>query len=124
MKINCVTPININLSNGVYLLQKEGGVGKSYLAYLLAKAYGNKIDTAVVTYKNNTRVVYGDLKKAKVIMLDRVDRYVDTLSASAVEGMGKNAIVLMDCKCYYSSFNVSRKRAYLSYDGDKIEVTR
>lgn len=124
MNLSCDgVQININLPNGIYMLQKEGGIGKTFLATLLGKLGECGESSASVTYCNGKRVTKGNLQTARIIMYDRVDRYVSKSLADEMESLSCKSIILMACNGYYKDFNVSRKRAYIFYNGKDIKVT-
>ena len=114
-----VKTIKINLKNGVYILQRDGGVGKTYLAKLLSKeiTWGYKV--CVVTFMANQVVVLGNLSEAELIMFDRYDVYWDEVDVDLQE-LGKRAIVLMDCKGFYDNLSFGVKRASVEYKSNNL----
>ena len=104
MVLNGSVTIEINIEkNGVYMLQRECGVGKTYLATLVKDLISFYPECAVVTYSGDRMVVYGNLSTAKFIVMDRFDRYALEISGDQMKDLGKRAIVLIASKCYYNT---------------------
>ena len=126
MKINCEVAIEIDLENGVYEFEHQGGTGKTYLCKLLTKLSQEGYPFATVTYKEGAVVVTGDLETAKLIIFDRLDLYVQSYNMEQMEKLGSHAIVLLVLKSYvYSEDDGSWGRAltaYIEYDGESIKV--
>lgn len=55
--------ITIKLLNGIYMLQKESGIGKTFLATLLGKLGKCGKSSAYVTYCNGKRITNGNLQE-------------------------------------------------------------
>lgn len=93
--------IDIKLKNGVYRMQSESSIGKTYLSKTL-DSY-NELGEPVycITYKDtkdkNINITLENLLKYKVIMFDRYDMY-SNFYHNIIRELCNRSIVLLDSK--------------------------
>ena len=120
--------VQINLSNGIYVFQRESGAGKSYLAERLHSLRG--IGEPVDSFSFSDLKKFGSLEEAlngvdftlgelKVILFDRYDQYVGKFTET-IQELGHTCIILVDCKGLTQLGDVNM--CDISFDKVRIEV--
>ena len=122
MYIKAVKDIDINGPNkGVYIFGSEGATGKTFMGSILISLQEIGHSYAVVTYKDNKVVTYGDLSKAVLVFFDRLDLYINDKIVKKIQNIGKNALVLADLK-QFGKFSGSFGRANIMLKEESIDI--
>ena len=115
--------LNINLENGLYVLDIESGSGKTRLKRLLDElnGYGEPVNS--YTYRDylNKEPIEKilDSSKYRVVVIDRYDIYYP-YGLEAMRKAASNMIVLVDCKKGLSVSEV--KLALIDMEAHSMEV--
>lgn len=119
------TEIDIQLNNGIYIINSDSAIGKTRLCKELRKQ--QKYGEPVASYTYDDRLLGMPIEnilvpnKYKVIMLDRYDLY----EGEGAEGILKckdNTIILIDCKGEFT-VSVDDEWCDINMTEAKIEVT-
>ena len=109
--------------NGLYVLGKKGGTGKTYLATQLQKLNDTGVPVSVVTFLDNKIFIDGDIDKADLILYDRADLYINNIKIQKdLEKYSKCKIVLIDLKNTNRLQSILMKDVNISLSKDKIIV--
>ena len=95
--------IVVDLPNGLYAYTNSSGSGKTRLFKLIqSKVDNGSLKATCITYndlKNNPNKMHEIYTKSgELILLDRVDMYIDDTDLKALENASKNSVIIMDIK--------------------------
>ena len=124
-KVNGINII-IELDNGIYVLGGNSAEGKTYLHDLLSVKSREDVRILTVTYEDIFKYEEMVIKKLYsgeyyLIFLDRYDLYQDKLDKEKLLNLGKDSVILYDCKAN-SLIVPDSDVADIYLDKDKIEV--
>ena len=124
MIISGLIDIEVDIQeNGLYVLGKKGGTGKTYLATQLQKLNDTGVPVSVVTFLDNKIFIDGDIDKADLILYDRADLYINNIKIQKdLEKYSKCKIVLIDLKNTNRLQSILMKDVNISLSKDKIIV--
>ena len=124
MTISGLIDIEVDITeSGLYVLGKEGGTGKTYLASQFQKLNDIGYPLAVVTFLDNKVFIDGDIDSAKIIFFDRADLYISNKDIQKhIEECSKSKIVLIDLKNTNRLQNILMRDVRLYLSQDKITV--
>ena len=124
MIISGLIDIEVDIQeNGLYVLGKKGGTGKTYLATQLQKLNDTGVPVSVVTFLDNKIFIDGDMDKADLILYDRADLYINNIKIQKdLEKYSKCKIVLIDLKNTNRLQSILMKDVNISLSKDKIIV--
>lgn len=119
--------INVNLEDGVYLIDGKGADGKTFMCKILKSAQDVGYRVCVLTYESMYRTKhYIEFIRAcsgyDLIFLDRFDLYQNI---SIIEEAKKNAkVVLIDWKSalYRGDFSLFDDTAFIDFDDKGFTV--
>ena len=101
--------VYINISQGLYLVDKESACGKTYMCSMLEKYRVRGYPVCSYTYSDVGKVDINnilDIEKYKLVFIDRYDMYKDIYNSNIIKFVERGGTVIIDCK---ESFKIQGK---------------
>lgn len=114
--------ISVNADFGIFVYTNGSGSGKTYLYSIIRKIEPIRKDVLAFSYNDYLKHRKPNLEGKHLIVLDRVDQYVDDIDLlDYFFSCGDRAVILMDLKC-----KTSLKRVFgfasIHYNEDSLKV--
>lgn len=122
MRLACNKPVvNINLKNGVYVLDNESSTGKTYLLGILKTlSVGEPVIGFTYSDYKSGNILEASIRGRELIMFDRYDRYKNNY-IDIINEMRDSAIILLDCK-NKTNLRLKTEPCYMTLTDNSIEV--